>query len=75
MTLEELLHTKREEIQRIAAKHGVYNLSVARREARAERDIDLLVGVGPATSSWFPAGLILHLEDLLSALGGGAEVQ
>ena len=70
MTVEQLLHTKREEIQRIAAKHGVHNLrvfgSVARREAQAESDIDLLVDVGPTTSSWFPAGLILDLEDLLA---------
>ncbi len=31
-----------------------------------ESDIDLLIDAGPSTSSWFPAGLILDLEDLLS---------
>jgi predicted nucleotidyltransferase len=27
--------------------------------------IDLLVEVGPTTSSWLPAGLVLDLQDLL----------
>jgi predicted nucleotidyltransferase len=69
MTIEQLLREKRQEIERIAAEHGAHNVrvfgSVARGEARPESDIDLLVQVGPATSSWFPAGLILDLEDLL----------
>jgi uncharacterized protein len=69
MTVEQLLHEKREEIQRIAAKHGARNVrifgSVARREARPDSDIDLLVDAGPKTSSWFPAGLILDLEEVL----------
>jgi uncharacterized protein len=69
MMLEQLLHEKRDDIKRIAARHGAYNLrvfgSVARGEARPESDIDLLIDVGPTTSSWFPAGLILDLEDLL----------
>jgi uncharacterized protein len=67
--LEQLLHEKRDEIKRIAARHGAYNIrvfgSVARGEARPESDIDLLIDVGPTTSSWFPAGLILDLEELL----------
>jgi predicted nucleotidyltransferase len=69
MMLEQLLHEKRDEIKRIAARHGAYNIrvfgSVARGEAGAESDIDILIDVGPTTSSWFPAGLILDLEDLL----------
>jgi uncharacterized protein len=69
VTIKQLLHDKRDEIQRIAAKHGAHNIrifgSVARGEARPESDIDLLIDVGPTTSSWFPAGLILDLEDLL----------
>ena len=69
MTIEQLLREKRQEIQRIAAEHGAHNVrvfgSVARGEAGPESDIDLLVQVGSATSSWFPAGLILDLEDLL----------
>ena len=69
MMLEQLLHEKRDEIKRIAARHGAYNIrvfgSVARGEAGPESDIDILIDVGPTTSSWFPAGLILDLEDLL----------
>lgn len=69
MTVEQLLGEKREEVQRIAAKHGAYNIrifgSVARGEAGPDSDIDLLIDSGPTTSSWFPAGLILELEELL----------
>jgi predicted nucleotidyltransferase len=69
VTIEQLLREKRDDIKRIAAKHGAYNPrvfgSVARGEAGPESDIDILIDVGPTTSSWFPAGLILDLEDLL----------
>jgi predicted nucleotidyltransferase len=65
----QLIRAKRDEIQRIAAKHGARNVrvfgSVARGDARPESDIDFLIDAGPVTSSWFPAGLILDLEDLL----------
>ena len=65
----QLIRAKREEILRIAAKHGAQNIrvfgSVARGEARAESDIDFLIDAGPVTSSWFPAGLIVELQDLL----------
>ncbi|MBI3326961.1 MAG: nucleotidyltransferase family protein [Nitrospinae bacterium] len=69
MSIQKLLREKRDDIKRIAAKHGAYNIrvfgSVARREDRSESDIDLLIDAGPTTSSWFPAGLILDLEALL----------
>jgi len=69
MTILELVREKREEIQCIAAKHGAHNIrvfgSVARGEARPDSDVDLLIEAGPTTSSWFPAGLILDLENLL----------
>jgi uncharacterized protein len=69
VTLEQCLQEKREEIKRIAARHGAYNIrifgSVARGDAGPESDIDLLIDVGSNTSSWFPAGLILDLEALL----------
>jgi predicted nucleotidyltransferase len=68
VTIEQV-YEKRDEILRIAAAHGVRNIrifgSVARGDANPESDIDLLVEVGPTTSSWFPAGLILDLEELL----------
>jgi len=69
MTIEQLVHEKRDEIQRIATKHGARNIrvfgSVARGEARNDSDIDFLVDTGPVTSSWFPAGLVLDLEGVL----------
>jgi uncharacterized protein len=65
----ELLQQRREDIRRIAAKHGAYNIrvfgSVVRGEARADSDIDLLIEKSPTTSSWFPAGLVLELEEML----------
>lgn len=69
METSELLRAKREEILRIAARHGVRNIrvfgSAARGEATEDSDLDLLVEVGPHPSSWFPSGLILDLEELL----------
>ena len=69
MTIEELIHERRDEIHRIAAEHGVTRLqvfgSVARGDARPDSDLDLLIDVGPMTSPWFPAGLIMDLEQLL----------
>ncbi len=69
MNIEQFLHEKRDDICAIAAKHGAYNIrifgSVVRGEAGPDSDIDFLVDAGPATSSWFPAGLILDLEKIL----------
>lgn len=69
MTAMELIEQKREEIRRIAAKHGARNVrvfgSVVRDEAGPESDVDFLIEVGSTTSSWFPGGLIVELEDLL----------
>jgi predicted nucleotidyltransferase len=66
---KKLVEEKREAIKRIAQGHGAFNVrlfgSVVREEDRLDSDVDLLVDVGPTTSSWFPAGLILDLEDLL----------
>jgi len=67
--LQDILQTKRKEILRIAAKHGARNVrifgSTVRGEAGPESDVDFLVDVEPVHSSWFPAGLILDLEELL----------
>lgn len=69
MINKEAVRQKRDEIRRIASEHGAMNVrifgSVARGEERPDSDLDLLVDVGPKTSSWFPAGLILDLEKLL----------
>lgn len=68
MTLE-LLNQKREDILRIASHHGVSHIrvfgSVVRGEADSNSDIDFLVKKESRTSSWFPAGLVLELEELL----------
>lgn len=65
----QLIRLNREEIVRIAAKHGVRDVrvfgSVARGEAGPESDVDFLVDAGPTTSPWFPGGLIVDLEALL----------
>lgn len=69
MTLRQLIEEKREDIVSIAASHGARNVrlfgSAARGEDRPDSDVDLLVAVGTTTSSWFPAGLILDLEQIL----------
>jgi predicted nucleotidyltransferase len=66
---QDILQTHRDAITQIAGRHGVTRVrifgSVARGEATPESDIDLLVETGPETSAWFPAGLILDLEQLL----------
>jgi hypothetical protein len=67
-TLDEL-RSRRGEILRAAAKHGVANVRVfgsfARRQATADSDIDLLVDVTGPTSAWFPGSLTAELEQLL----------
>lgn len=69
MSLYNLLKTKKNEILKIAKKHGAYNIrifgSVLRQTDNENSDIDLLVDFGKNISSWFPAGLIIDLENLL----------
>jgi len=69
MTIEEQLRKNRDAIHKIAAQHGAFNIrvfgSVARGEAGPDSDIDFLVDTSADVSSWFPAGLILDLQDLL----------
>lgn len=69
MDIGRLLKEKREEICKISARHGAYNIrvfgSVVRGEAGPESDIDFLIDTSPNTSSWFPAGLVLDLEEFL----------
>jgi predicted nucleotidyltransferase len=64
-----LIQGKREEILRIAAKHGAYHVrifgSVARGEARADSDVDLLVELSPGRSLLDHAALHIELEELL----------
>lgn len=69
MRLDPGISASRDLIKRIAAKHGALNVRVfgsrARGDARPDSDVDLLVDIGPHTSSWFPAGLVLDLEQVL----------
>jgi predicted nucleotidyltransferase len=69
MDIKRQIQEKRDEICAIAVKHGAYNIrifgSVLRGQAGPDSDIDFLIDAGPATSSWFPAGLILDLQEIL----------
>ena len=69
MSLNELLWEKREDILRIAIKRGASNVrifgSIARGEADAESDIDLLVDLEPGRSLFDLGGLLMDLQDLL----------
>jgi uncharacterized protein len=69
MALDPLIISKRTAILRIAEIHGAYNVrvfgSAARGDLRPDSDIDFLVDVGESHSSWFPAGLVVDLEELL----------
>ena len=69
MGIEEILGAKRDEILRIAEKHGVTSIrvfgSVARGEAGADSDVDFLIEAGGDVTPWFPGGLVADLEDLL----------
>jgi predicted nucleotidyltransferase len=64
------LREKREEIMKIASKHGAYNIrifgSVARGEADEKSDIDFLIDYDiDKITPWFPVGLIHELQDFL----------
>jgi len=69
MAPAELLLARREDILRIARKHGVGRVRVfgshARGTAAETSDIDLLIDVDGPTSPWFPGGLVADLEALL----------
>jgi len=69
MEIVEVLKEKRDEILRIAARHGASNVrvfgSVARGEADAQSDVDLLVELERGRSLLDHAALMLDLESLL----------
>ncbi|BAC09784.1 tsl2232 [Thermosynechococcus vestitus BP-1] len=63
------MQAKRQEVLRVAAKHGARNVrvfgSVARGEADAESDIDFLVELEPGRTLFDLGGLQYELEQLL----------
>src|SRR6476660_3501772 len=65
----DLVRAKREQILRLARRHGVTKVrvfgSMARGDAGPRSDVDLLVDVGANTSPWFTGGLVTELEEIL----------
>ena len=69
MARDELLVAKRDEILRLATKHGVSSLrvfgSAARGEAGPESDVDFLVELEADRTLLDLGALLMDLEDLL----------
>ena len=69
MSASQRIREHRDEILRVAARHGAGNVrlfgSVARGEDTPESDVDLLVDVTGDTTPWFPGSLVAYLEELL----------
>ncbi|WP_414530204.1 nucleotidyltransferase family protein [Nodularia chucula] len=75
MGIEELLLPFREDILKIAAKYGAYNIrvfgSVARGEATPDSDIDFLVELKPQSSLF---DYIALMQDLSTLLGRKVDI-
>jgi len=69
MDANQLLQSKRQEILKIAARHGAYNVrvfgSVARGDARPDSDVDFLVNLEANRSLMDLARLLRDLQTLL----------
>lgn len=69
MGIDEILKTHREEILKIAAQYGAYNVrvfgSVARGEASSDSDVDFLVELEPQRTLLDQIALMQSLEELL----------
>jgi len=69
MTIQELLGDRREEILRLASRHGAYDVrvigSAARGEAGPQSDLDLLVRWSDSASLLDHAAPMLQLEACL----------
>ena len=66
--IQEVLGNKREQILRLAAAHGVYNIrvfgSLARHEATENSDVDFLVD-GLENAAWAGGRLLMDLQSML----------
>jgi len=69
MASDGILEARRDEILRIATKHGARNVrvfgSVARGEADEDSDVDILVDLDPGRSLLDLAALMLELQELI----------
>jgi len=69
MQLQELRHTRKEQILRLAAAYGARNVrvfgSVARGDSSPSSDLDLLVDLEPDRSLMDLGGLLMDLQELL----------
>ncbi|KYC41261.1 DNA polymerase subunit beta [Scytonema hofmannii PCC 7110] len=69
MGIDEILKAYRQDILRIAALYGAYNVrvfgSVARGEARHDSDVDFLVDIEPQRTLLDQIALMQSLEELL----------
>ena len=69
MELDKIVRSRKEEILRLAAKHGAHNVrlfgSAARGDAGPESDVDFLVEFEDGRSLLDLSGLWLDLEELL----------
>jgi predicted nucleotidyltransferase len=67
--VEQRLGVRREDILRVAARHGAINVrlfgSFARGDQQVDSDVDFLVDAGCEVTPFFPGGLIMDLEALL----------
>lgn len=69
MGIDEIIKAYREEILRIAAQYGAYNVrvfgSVARGEAKPDSDVDFLIELEPQRTLLDQIALMQSLEELL----------
>jgi predicted nucleotidyltransferase len=69
MGIDDLLGARREDVLRLAAKHGARNVrifgSAARGEADATSDVDFLIELEPGHNLLDMGGLLMDLQSLL----------
>lgn len=69
MRIDEIISSKRDEILRLAKKHGARNIrvfgSAARGEAGPDSDVDFLVEMEPGRSLMDHVALLQDLEEIL----------